>query len=297
MAYNRYMRGMSNGGSIFSPDHSTPLTDAELRAHVPSLFATEAHESRSDRFIPLPTVDVLDALRGEGYMPVFAQQAKTRVPGKAEFTRHMLRMRHVSLTATDGTAFEVIISNANDGTSAYGIMAGLFRFVCLNGLFVGEAFESYKVRHMGAATIDGVVNAALNTVQRAPEVFDRIETFKGITLDRAQALAYAEEVHRARFPRAYVETDNGETVLDSDLCPVNPLDLLRARRSADAHPTLWHALNIVQENVIKGGQRGMIRGKNGWRRAKVRAVHGLPESERVNRAVWDAADRAALLAA
>lgn len=43
---NRYMRGMSNGG--FATGKA--LTDDELRARVPSIFATEAHESRSERF-------------------------------------------------------------------------------------------------------------------------------------------------------------------------------------------------------------------------------------------------------
>ncbi|PIL17698.1 hypothetical protein P775_23560 [Puniceibacterium antarcticum] len=44
MSYmNRYMRGISNGG--FATGKA--LTDDELRARVPSIFATEAHESRS----------------------------------------------------------------------------------------------------------------------------------------------------------------------------------------------------------------------------------------------------------
>lgn len=40
--YNRYMRGMSNGGLVTGQ----ALSNEELRNAVPSIFATEAHESR-----------------------------------------------------------------------------------------------------------------------------------------------------------------------------------------------------------------------------------------------------------
>ena len=87
--FNRYMRGMSNGGLVTGQ----ALTNGELRKAVPSIFATEAHESRSDKFVAVPTIDVLDGLRTEGFDPFFAQQARTRIAGKAEYTKHMLRLR------------------------------------------------------------------------------------------------------------------------------------------------------------------------------------------------------------
>ncbi|MEA5163482.1 hypothetical protein U5903_22145 [Cereibacter johrii] len=49
MSYHFYMRGMSNGGAAYSRGDQ-PLTNDELKARVPSIFATEAHESRSARF-------------------------------------------------------------------------------------------------------------------------------------------------------------------------------------------------------------------------------------------------------
>ena len=49
----RYMKGMSNGGMIRARG-TDPLTNEELMAAVPSIFATEAHESRSERFARTP---------------------------------------------------------------------------------------------------------------------------------------------------------------------------------------------------------------------------------------------------
>ena len=296
MAYNRYMKGMSNGGNIFW-DGATPLENSELRHAVPSLFATEAHDSRSDRFVPIPTVHVLDGLRAADFMPVMAQQARTRVPGKQDYTRHMIRLRHKSLTNTAGEAFEVILVNANDGTAAYKMIAGIFRFVCANGLFTGEAFDTVSVRHAGKTVIEDVRAGALNMLNTAPRVLEHVERFKGITLDRAEALTFAEAAHRVRFANAYEsdpENPDALPVLNESAVPVQPLDLLRARRSADKTPTLWSAFNIVQENTIRGGQRGIITGTSGkQRRAKVREVKGIAQTTALNQALWDLTEKMA----
>ena len=86
MMFNRYMRGMSNGGIATGE----ALTNAELQARVPSIFAAEAHESRSARFTPVPTIQVLDGLRAEGFEPFYAQQARSRIEGKAAFTARVV---------------------------------------------------------------------------------------------------------------------------------------------------------------------------------------------------------------
>lgn len=40
----------------------SPLSNDEIARVAPSIFAEEAHESRSDRYRYIPTVDVLEAL-------------------------------------------------------------------------------------------------------------------------------------------------------------------------------------------------------------------------------------------
>lgn len=297
MAMQRYMKGMSNGGSIFW-DGATPISNSELAAVVPSIFAEEAHESRSDRFVPIPTVHVLDGLRAADFMPVFAQQAKTRIEGKENFTRHMIRLRHKSLTNGDGEAFEVILTNANDGTSAYKMIAGIFRFVCLNGLMTGETFAPVHVRHAGRNVIDDVRDGALAVLDMAPAVLERMAEFKGLRLTRDESLAFADAAHRVRFYNAYdpdpENPDDALPVLDPNKCAVQPIDLLRPRRSEDRDPTLWNVFNVVQEHTEKGGQRGHIIGTKGQvRRAKVREVKGIAQKTALNQALWDLTERMA----
>ncbi len=287
----RYMNGMSNGGNL-TGTMERPLENEALAAMIPSLFATEAHESRSNRFVPIPTINVLDGLRAADFVPVFAQQARTRIEGKELFTRHMVRLQHRSLTNSEGRAFEVILTNANDGTSAYKMIAGIFRFVCLNGLFTGDTFGApVHVRHSGKDVIDQVRNGAANMLDLAPEALAMVDEMKATPVSRETAIGYANAAHLLRHPRAYdVDADTNEITLDETRVPVMPIDLLRARRSQDKHATAWHLFNIVQENAMQGGQRGHVVGSNGRvRNQRTRAVTGIAESEKLNRTLWDMA--------
>lgn len=288
---NRYMRGMSNGGSISARQHEA-LTNDQLMAVVPSVFATEAHESRSARFAPIPTIQVVEGLRREGFEPFFAQQARTRVPGKAAFTKHMLRMRHRGLLNDNGDAFEIILVNANDGTSAYQMLPGFFRFVCANGLFTGETFDEVKVRHSGNA-IDDVIEGAYTVLENAPLITDQVSRWKGVTLTDGEQMAIAEAAHILRFPAAYAEVE-GEDAAPKP-APIEARTLLRPLRYGDNKPDLWMTFNRVQENMIKGGQRGRTVTENGSRRTTVRAVSGIDQNKALNRALWTLTERMAEL--
>lgn len=263
--FNRYMRGMSNGGLITG--HA--LTNEQLQQYVPSIFASEAHESRSARFAPIPTIDVVEGLRREGFEPFFAQQARTRIEGKAEFTKHMIRLRHESLTNDAAEAFEVILINANDGTSSYQLLPGFFRMVCANGLMVGDTFEEVRVKHSGRA-IDDVIEGTYSVLEDAPRIIDRMEEFKGTALTHVQRMEYAARALELRE------------------LPLEPEDLLRRRRYADNASDLWSTFNVVQENVIRGGQRYWTADMS--RRQKVREVRAIDQSKKINRALWDNAE-------
>jgi len=285
MGFNRYMRGMSNGGLATGE----ALTDGELKRAVPSIFATEAHESRSARFVPVPTIEVLDGLRKEGFDPFFAQQARTRIAGKAEFTKHMMRLRHRSITNGEGEAFEVILVNANDGTSSYQMIPGYFRFVCANGLMVGDTFNEVKVRHSGNA-ISEVIEGAYTVLEDAEEITEQVQSFKAITVSDAERVILAEAAHALRFPDAHKE--------DGKPAPVTVDQMLRARRRDDRAGDLWTAFNVVQENTIKGGLYGQTRTAEGRiRRQRTRAVGGIDQNKALNRALWTLTERMAELKA
>jgi hypothetical protein len=69
-----------------------PLSEDQMRGAAPSVFAEGKHASRSERYTYIPTIDVLRGLRKEGFEPFMVAQGQSRVEGKAEFTKHMIRI-------------------------------------------------------------------------------------------------------------------------------------------------------------------------------------------------------------
>src|SRR5258708_19386488 len=67
--------------------------------------------------------------------------------------------------------------------------------------------------------------------------------------------------------------------------------LLNPRRYGDGAKDLWTSLNCVQENIIRGGQRDRSRRRpDGSRMPKSRAIKGIDEDMKLNKALWEMAE-------
>lgn len=266
-------------------DTGRALTEDEMRRHVPSIFATEAHESRSERFQPIPTYDVLRALMAEGFMPVGAKQARTREAGKAPYTKHLIRLRrmdNVTAYQVGDTVCEILLKNANDGTSAYDLMAGLFRIKCLNSMVAQTGtLDSVKVRHSGDV-MGKVIEGTYRVLGEAQKALEAPVEWSKVQLGTEERLAFASAVHALRFGQA----DDGEE-LAGPAAAIKPVQLIAPRRADDRSPDLWTTFNVAQENVIRGGLRGITRDANNRvRRVTTRAVNGIDQDVKLNRALW-----------
>src|SRR5215468_8800558 len=74
---------------------NAPLTNDQLMRFAPSVFATKPWQEMSARYSFIPTISIIEKMRNEGFVPFHAQQAVTRIEGKGEFTKHMVRFRDV----------------------------------------------------------------------------------------------------------------------------------------------------------------------------------------------------------
>jgi Domain of unknown function (DUF932) len=251
----------------------TALTNDQLRAAAPSIFATQPWHKMSERYAFIPTIEVVDKMRSEGFVPVEAMQSRTRIAGKGDFTKHLIRFRDIRrgeqpATMALGTIFpELVLTNSHDGASAYKLDSGLFRLVCTNGMVVGDGVVSHvNVRHTGNP--DGVIDATYEIVEQMPKVIESVESFSRLRLAPPEQAAFATAALALRYDEA---------------APITPAAVISPRRSADAAPTLWNTFNVAQENLTQGGAR--YRNANG-RRQRVRPVEGISENTRLNKALW-----------
>lgn len=252
----------------------SPLSDDQIHRVAPSIFAEAPHESRSQRYAYIPTATVLTELRKEGFQPFMVTQTRTRHEDRRDYTKHMIRLRHASQINARGEANEIILLNSHDGTSSYQMLAGMFRFVCSNGLVCGDTVADVRVPHKGDVA-GQVIEGAYQVLHGFDRALESRESMQAITLDEGEAEVFA----RAALSLKYDDPDKP--------APITESQILMPRRFDDRRPDLWSVFNRTQENLTKGGLRG--RSANG-RRQQTRPVQGIDSDIRLNRALWLLAD-------
>lgn len=278
-----------------------PLTASQLRSIVPSAYATDKHESRSNRFTYIPTSEVIDGLIANGFQPYQAMQGGSRIEGKREFTKHLIRFRQIGaqVSKVGDTLPEVVLVNAHDGTSSYKLMAALFRLVCMNGLMISDqTFGELTVPHKGNI-VHNVIEGSFEIIGQAKKAIARVEDWSHLALTAGEQDAFADAAHTLRFADAEGKTET----------PITAAQLLAPRRLEDMRegaarygerrpaPDLYRTLNVVQENVIRGGLSGFARNAETrrTRRVTTREINGIDQNVRLNRALWQLAERMAEL--
>jgi hypothetical protein len=251
----------------------TPLAEEQMRQAAPSIFASGKHASRSERYTYIPTIEVLRGLRKEGFEPFMVAQSKSRIEGKTDFTKHMIRMRHAGHVSTRPEANEIILINSHDGASSYQMLAGVFRFVCCNGLVVGTVANDIRIPHKGNIQND-VIDGAFRVLEDFESVDASTEGMKAIELKPEEERAFATAALALRY---------GERTEGQPPAPITPDQLVEARRPEDLGHSLWTTFQRVQENTLRGGQSG--RSVQG-RRLQTRAVGSIDRSVNLNRALW-----------
>ena len=251
-----------------------PLTDDQIHRVAPSIFAEAPHESRSQRYAYIPTATVLTELRKEGFQPFMVTQTRTRHEDRRDYTKHMIRLRHASQINARGEANEIILLNSHDGTSSYQMLAGMFRFVCSNGLVCGDTVADVRVPHKGDVA-GQVIEGAYQVLHGFDRALESRESMQAITLNEGEAEVFA----RAALSLKYDDPDKP--------APITESQILMPRRFDDRRPDLWSVFNRTQENLTKGGLHG--RSANG-RRQQTRPVQGIDSDIRLNRALWLLAD-------
>jgi hypothetical protein len=251
------------------------LDNDQLRQHVPSIFAEGGHESRSDRYVYVPTIDIVEGLRKEGWQPFFAVQAQPRDGARTGHAKHMLRMRRIDqITANE--APEVIIVNSHDGSTSYQMFAGVLRFVCTNSMIAGDKFEEVRVPHKGNIQ-DQIIEGAYTVAKEFPRLMDSTQEMAGTKLNMNEQLVLGEAALIARY---------GE-----DAAPITPAQVIRPQRQADTEGSVWTTFNTIQEHIIRGGLMGRREIEGGRiQRRKTRAINGIDQNVSLNRALWTLAE-------
>ncbi|MEY8689472.1 MAG: DUF932 domain-containing protein [Leptothrix sp. (in: b-proteobacteria)] len=179
----------------------------------------------------------------------------------------------ISQVSARSEANEIILIISHDGASAYQMLAGVFRFVCCNGLVVGQTAHDIRIPHKGNIQHD-VIEGAFRVLDDFHAVDASTHAMKALSLDNDEEHAFATAALALRC---------GERTDGQPPAPVSAEQLVMPRRIEDIGSSLWNTFQRVQENAIRGGLPG--RSAHG-RRIETRPVGSIDRSVSINRALW-----------
>jgi hypothetical protein len=270
----------------YSSKNNIPLTDDQIKKLAPAVFAEAPHETRSQRYGFIPTAEIINGMRQEGFMPMFVQQMNSRLEGREVAAKHIVRFRHQSQTDlvvghTQPEHTEIVLLNSHDGTSAYKLASGVFRKICSNGLIVGKTCEELKVQHTAKA-IDHVIEGSYKIISNSEVVKEKIEIMKAMPMPSDAKRAFGEAVLQLVYK-------------DEEKRPeIDPTRIIQPRRMDRGESNLWEIFNNAQENIIRGGIQYTDQDEQGRRRWHTsREVKAIDRSVKINRTLWDLAEAVA----
>jgi hypothetical protein len=270
-----------------------PITDF---SQYPSLITAAPSNRVSSRYTFIPTARIINVLADHGWQVSRIQEKRSRVDELRGFGEHIVRFRRqqdfAQLAVVGEHVPEIVLTGAHDGSAAWQMMFGLWRFVCGNGAVVAESeFASHRILHKGFQD-QNVIDAVYEVVETAPRVLDRVRDWQAITLTGAEQIAFAEAAVVAK----YGSDDSSKYSPAHLIHPTRRDDLIIGTDYAGGN-TLWNTYNIVQEKLVeKGGRFAVNTGAHRRSNTKTaRGIQSVGENVRVNQALWMLAEKMAAL--
>jgi len=226
----------------------------------------------SPQFAGLSTRDALMPLLAEGYTVTSHQAKRCRDESRAPYVSHVVRLAHPDIKGAGEYRPEVILKNGNDGTSAFTLLAGLFRFACANGVVVGASASAIRIRHVGDRfDLANRITAGAQEVRGfMPLLADKVGEWQGVKLSDGERMTFFKLGALARWGKDAYPKFNTLGEAQTTIF-----------RYEDNGNDVWRTFNRAQEILTRGSN---------FARGGIRALRGLDQSIRVNRTLWNIAE-------
>lgn len=258
------------------------LLNEQILQNAPSVFAAQPFHEVSNQYGFVPTIQVIDALRSEGWYPVDATQKNVRIKEKQDFTKHLIRFRRLNdeIVINDNIV-ELLLTNSHDRSAAFVLHAGIFRMACANGIVIADStFQKLSIRHNKHA-VGRVIEGSCSIIENVPLITDQVSSMQAIELSRPEQEILADTALDYILPESEeLVTPRANLIAQA----------LRPKRSADTGSDLWSTFNVIQEKALRGGLRiQKLSEKTGYRRSSTRKVTSIDKNIKLNKALWSMA--------
>lgn len=261
------------------------LTRDEIAVNAPAVFADSASDKLSSKYGNFNSASTIDILADYGYQVTQAAQVKSRIATNNIHGQHLLAFAHKDSGQNDEQQ-EIVFYNSHDGKSSMKLFAGMFRFICSNGMIIGEGSEE-SMRHY-KSNLDNFEELLNLTINKLGNVDELTQQMKNITPNQEQVQKFANLALQTRYDSDEIAKED-RTRNSYNQRTIS--QILRPTRAADASNDAWTVFNRVQESILRGGMH-VIGEKtregykfDGYKQSK--AIASIKETVTINRKLWD----------
>lgn len=226
----------------------------------------------SESYNFISTQEIVNLVEAEGFHLHRKKIQNVYNPGRLGFQKHFLVFNKTmpEFRSSQDIAPQIIITNGHDGTSAFKIRFGIYRFICSNGLVVGtNLVPAFTIRHNSIdATNEKIVRGVHEIVSSGKLVAEKIDVMRNRQLSEDEKEMFEDAARILAFGRD------------------NRTNLLEFRRTGDNSKDLWTVFNVAQENIITGGQNAI---NSAGRRTRTRNINSIDRLVKVNSELFDLA--------
>jgi len=273
-------------------ENAPVLTMEQIWDNAPAAFTPNKSPELSGRYGFVDTAAAISILNDHGWNPVRAVQKPSRLAENIPFQEHMLSFAPSAVDDRENQP-NIILYNSHNGKSALKLFVGVYRMLCSNGIIAGDSLFESKLRH-SATTANGFSNLVQSQSNNVPMLMDKIDGMQNHILDHDQIVDFAYDAVNLRWDMLQdTPPDNRNGSYADQFRTVK--QALRVRRHGDGGNDKYTVFNRLQESLIRGGveiESYTKRNPTGAIR-KAKPLASLAETVRVNRELWNLADKVA----
>lgn len=249
-----------------------------------SLAHFKQPEVLSDNYITINSMELKQVLEDDGMTYIGLSHGNPYKPENRGFQKHIM-MFDTGFKVDDNNMITLLVTNSYNGKTSLQFNLGVFRFVCANGLVVGNSLFKERILHKGDSY--NKLSAILTKIKDVmPILQDNAQRMIQTTVNPIAAEAYTKEV---------LEYAYNDQLQRYDIVDFSIHEAIHSRHSADNDTNVYTMFNRVQENVCKYGVRlaakpdTMESNKSNLSYRKMRPIKNIDRYKDVNQFMWDKA--------
>lgn len=150
----------------FAPLIVAPLTAGEHQVPGKAILLDEGGQhihvaNHTDRYVPISNAHALDVSIGLLHKTgIDASPVLGYWDGKRFSLIFILHDHAIDIRPNDRSTIGLLVQNSYDGKLVFGVRILAIRYLCTNGMFLGDSFGGFAFRHIEGTTEDIVLDAA-----------------------------------------------------------------------------------------------------------------------------------------